>query len=566
MANNIITADVMISKSVDPKWSQISAHVNRNNKNYTNQNVNLALSHNNLRGLIHDPAKLDERAYGPYVALLRKKAKSQGNLKRAAKNGYDFATHGRRSNQRLMILELGNNRSRKRYFKRLENHGISKDRIRKTESLALVQTAREFDREHKHLMIGAYATNVDETTAHIHCQLIALPNPSKRTTNMATRQQKKQGVRVTYRRPSLSFNKALCEDFPSARNKANQPSSRGAMKELRQSFDKKIVKNFDRAVARYDGVELGLGLGRTGKVNHLKLSEYQAKKDAKQAKSEARLAKHDKAEYTSSLASAVYSSAIPTMRLVSAEDSRSVSAKAFSAERSFANTQLSEFNSGASSFISMAKMSASQQISSAKSYYSASASAYVSSGTSKIASKSADLAHQVRLRFDSLTADTPAGTSLTSRFMYNLASNPASAERINDSIQNSRVSADITEFRTLMAQNFEALGVQNAEAKAKSPTAMADLVGVCSRDIHDKQNANGVKTVSNNLADFQKNRGTAPIDTSAIDEAISEHSKSLDRIAKERDAVKRDKREKAKNSQKSQQSGSDYDYGGDGLD
>lgn len=346
------TSDIMIKRS-GTKWKQIKKHVRRTQKVDSNKNIKRNRPGHNIYGKLDNYRDLMKKQLSPYIRAYnrkcikqRKKSRVYGKLLKNGR-GYrkydnpvdDFLRRSKRKNERLMIFYLGNRDTRANYYRYLhKNYGLDTATIRDIENRSLVNSAKVWNRGNPYLKICDYATNTDESTAHIHTRLVAT-NIFGKKRDMAVKREKDKGIHHFIRKPSMSFNKALIATYSDTKNKHGRVDSRQAMKAMRKRFDPVIIQQFNKELKK-NGIGLHLSLARTGKVNHFTLEEYKAQKDLVKMNSEVSVVKHNGKALSSYLRSSAVSEAQPMINTTISENESEAQNSAYMSASISANQSL----------------------------------------------------------------------------------------------------------------------------------------------------------------------------------------------------------------------------------
>lgn len=203
---------------------------------------------------------MENRYHDKFIKYNRGRKKS-GHTSAMYKNVDDYikARFNRKTNHSLdktAVVTFGNKQNQDSIFGYIDavSHGkVKKNNIHmvlSNQSKNLANYARGFNNRNKYLKIKRFTTNLDESTPHVHIQLIPL------------------GV-TSSGNPSISINNAIkCEyHYETGRNISN---SRNAMKWFREKEDNSLVDTFDRTYAHYHLIRTNKHIGDFGTYKKVK--------------------------------------------------------------------------------------------------------------------------------------------------------------------------------------------------------------------------------------------------------------------------------------------------------
>lgn len=217
-------------------YAGVRKHVEHDpNINHSNPDIDLSRTQYNKKEVMYDKddlAELLEIHYGEFVQSHDEKQTRKSRKYGSVKN---YLNQSKGTFDNTAVMTLGNFDITKKYLKDLKERGLSEDEIYSTLSEGLIDYARGFNSRNSCIVMAEATTNVDESTPHLHAQLIPLGHTVKG-------------------RPSKNFNDALLEQYSDklkgryTLNKERVKSNRFVLKIWRQQEDTALFESMDKAV------------------------------------------------------------------------------------------------------------------------------------------------------------------------------------------------------------------------------------------------------------------------------------------------------------------------------
>jgi hypothetical protein len=219
-------------------YAGVRKHVEHDpNINHSNPDIDLSRTQYNKKEIMYDEDELFdllENHYGEFVQSHDAKQKRK-NRKYGSVENYLKQSKGAFDN--TAVMTLGNADIAKQYVKDLKERGLSEDEIYSTLSEGLIDYARGFNSRNSCIVMAEATTNVDESTPHLHAQLIPLGHKSNG-------------------KPSKNFNDALLEQYGDqitdtiydSRKKEFVKDNRSGLRLFRKQEDTALLKSMDKAV------------------------------------------------------------------------------------------------------------------------------------------------------------------------------------------------------------------------------------------------------------------------------------------------------------------------------
>lgn len=233
-----ITATVNVSNK---SYSGFKRHVKHDpNLRHSNKDIDSDRTKFNQSEILISNEELHKIQLYRYQKQFEKYNFSQqksGHKSRMFKDVSEYLKSKEKTNSfdKSMIATFGNMDNQSRLLAQVDSE--DKSEFFNLQSSALSNYARSFNQRNKYLKIAQYTTNVDESTPHVHMQLITLGRTKKG-------------------KPSMSFNAALKSEYMYKTGK-EITDTRKALSWFRESEDNALVNSMN------DKIDLNYELTRT---------------------------------------------------------------------------------------------------------------------------------------------------------------------------------------------------------------------------------------------------------------------------------------------------------------
>ncbi|MCK8607797.1 hypothetical protein [Apilactobacillus ozensis] len=197
--------------------------------NHSNKDIDYTRTKFNQSGILIDKFKIKQIEINRYNEQFEKYNYSQmksGHRSRMYKDidEYIKAKAKNSSIDKSMVATFGNFENQQRLLSQFSKD--EKDHVLQLQSDGLADYAEHFNERNKYLKIAQYTTNVDESTPHIHMQLITLGRTKKG-------------------KPSMSFNAALKNEYNDKTGKEIK-DTRKALSWFREREDNILVNHINQ--------------------------------------------------------------------------------------------------------------------------------------------------------------------------------------------------------------------------------------------------------------------------------------------------------------------------------
>ncbi|WP_395389510.1 hypothetical protein [Fructilactobacillus frigidiflavus] len=234
-----------VTATVDVKnasFKGISLHVKHDkNLNHSNKDIDFDKTKFNVSETLisfDEIKKIENDLFKSEFSEYNEKQKASGHKSRMKKDVHQYVMDKSQSFDKTVVATFANKQIQDKLLEGKSEE--EKNRILELESKALADYAKNFNERNVNIQIAKYITNVDESTPHVHAQIIGAGDRSEKG------------------KLSISFSNMIKRAYRENNNGNTVTDSRQALSWWRKKEDQALVDSFNKFLSPELGIDFNL--------------------------------------------------------------------------------------------------------------------------------------------------------------------------------------------------------------------------------------------------------------------------------------------------------------------